>query len=267
MSLLEKQRIVEAYERSILEKQGFDVDTDKKFKDCMDKNSPKMGFDAANRLCGEQVKVSEKKFDIDTDQDYKACMDKNSAKMGSDKAHAYCMDQLDVSEEGDEEDYEEDGKKKKKKKKKKDDEEDEDISEILRLKPEHAKKKAQEKLKQIAGEITKAIEKHGEESKVVLYLRAKKKKLAGAMAESLDEQKEQHQRQQLTMIANQIATIVMDEKGRNSALRGLKTHLPTFAVWEKGNKTSLQRDIEAALQKALKTQYKDPNIWGPQSKE
>lgn len=87
------------------------------------------------------------------------------------------------------------------------------------------------------------------------------------MSKNLSEQKKQHQRQQLIMIANQIATIVMDERGRASALRALKTHLPTFAVWEKGNKTTFQRDIEAALEKALKTQYKDPNIWGPQPKQ
>ncbi len=190
MSLLEKERIVEAYERSILkEKEGFDVDTDKRFKDCMDKNSPKMGFDAANRHCSEKIKVTaEAKFDVDTDQKYKDCMDKNTAKMGGADAHVYCMEQMNVTAEGEEEEEYEDGKKKKKKKKeKKDDEEDEDISEILSLKPEHAKKKAQEKLKRIADDIKDAIKKHGEESKVVLYLRAKKKRLAGAMAEALDE--------------------------------------------------------------------------------
>ena len=194
MSLLEKQRIVEAYEKTILKEMGFDVDTDKKMKDCMDKNAPKMGFDAANRKCSEQVKVTaEAEFDVDTDQKYKDCMDKNTAKMGNADAHVYCMEQMNVTVEGEEgeeeEGYEEEGKKKKKKKKTKkdDEEEDEDISEFLKLKPEFAKKKAAENLKRIADDIKDAIKKHGEDSKVVLYLRAKKKRMAGAMAEALDE--------------------------------------------------------------------------------
>lgn len=107
MSLLEKQRIVEAYERSILKEMGFDVDVDKRMKDCMDKHSPKMGFEAANRKCSEEVKISEKEFDVDTDQKYKDCMDKNSAKMGHADAHVYCMEQMNVTVEGEEEEEEE----------------------------------------------------------------------------------------------------------------------------------------------------------------
>lgn len=61
--------------------------------------------------------------------------------------------------------------------------EDESLSEILRLKPEFAKEKAKKALKQIRDDIARAIEKHGEDSKVVQYLRAKKKKLAMAEAE------------------------------------------------------------------------------------
>lgn len=61
------------------------------------------------------------------------------------------------------------------------------LIEILRLKPEFAKKKAQEKMKRIVDDIKRAIEKFGEDSKVVLSLRAKKKRMAHAMAESLDE--------------------------------------------------------------------------------
>jgi len=228
MSLLEKERIVEAYERSILkEKEGFSVDTDKKMKDCMDKNAPKMGFDAANRKCSEQINVTaEAEFDVDTDQKYKDCMDKNSKKMGGADAHVYCMEQMNVTVEGKEEDEDED------------EDEESDCPDGQRWCP--IQKKC----------ITPPGKGKGR-----------------ADEQELSEQKEQHQQQQLTMIANQIATIVMDPKGRNSALRGLKTHLPTFAVWEKGNKTSFQRDITTALQKALKTQFKDPNIWGPQPKE
>lgn len=42
-----------------------------------------------------EYKVDEASFDVDTDEKYKACMDKNSAKMGSDKAHTYCMEKSD----------------------------------------------------------------------------------------------------------------------------------------------------------------------------
>ena len=68
----------------------------------------------------------------------------------------------------------------------------EELDEIFKLKPEAAKEAAKKKMKQISDEIKKAIEKHGEESKVVLYLRAKKqnmqKQLAHAMGESISEE-------------------------------------------------------------------------------
>jgi len=59
-----------------------------------------------------------------------------------------------------------------------------ELNEIFKLKPEAAKEKAKQKLKQLSDDIKKAIEKHGEDSKTVLYLRAKKKQFAHAMGES-----------------------------------------------------------------------------------
>ena len=68
----------------------------------------------------------------------------------------------------------------------------EELDEIFKLKPEAAKEAAKKKMKQISDEIKKAIEKHGEDSKVVQYLRAKKKnmhqQLAHAMGESVSEE-------------------------------------------------------------------------------
>lgn len=67
----------------------------------------------------------------------------------------------------------------------------EEINEILKLKPEAAKAKATQKLKQMADDIKRAIERHGEDSKTVMYLRAKKKRmqqqLAHAMGEDISE--------------------------------------------------------------------------------
>jgi len=59
-----------------------------------------------------------------------------------------------------------------------------ELNEIFKLKPEAAKEKAKQKLKQLSDDIKRAIEKHGEDSKTVLYLRAKKKQFAHAMGEA-----------------------------------------------------------------------------------
>lgn len=65
--------------------------------------------------------------------------------------------------------------------------EEEEINEIFRLKKEEAAKKAKAKIKAVADDIQRAIKKHGEDSKTVMFLRAKKKRMQGQVAHAMGE--------------------------------------------------------------------------------
>jgi hypothetical protein len=67
----------------------------------------------------------------------------------------------------------------------------EELDEIFKLKPEAGKKAAKKKMKQISDEIKRAIEKHGEDSKVVQYLRSKKKNMHQQLAHAMGESEEE----------------------------------------------------------------------------
>jgi virulence-associated protein VapD len=66
----------------------------------------------------------------------------------------------------------------------------EELNEIFKMKPEAAKERAKEKLKQISADIKRAIDKHGEDSKTVQYLRAKKKTMHKELAHVMGEDAE-----------------------------------------------------------------------------
>lgn len=121
---------------------------------------------------------------------------------------------------------------------------EDEINEIFRLKKEEAAKKAKAKIKAVADDIQRAIKRHGEDSKTVQYLRAKKKRMqqqfAHAMGESLDEKYQELIRPELKSAFGTAHMLVKDaeQQYKKDNIRGALQSI------DKLEKKTLKRIVE-----------------------